>query len=163
MELDKNKGYEIPKLITALGVTLITGFIGTFFTAEPLTTWYTNLNKPYWTPPDWAFGPIWTMIYILIGIAAYLIWKNGLERKDVKIALLVFALQLILNLLWSVLFFGFKSIYGGLIEIIILWITILFNFILFYRISKFAGILFLPYLVWVTIASYLNYSIYILN
>jgi len=163
VELDKNRGYEIPKLITALGVTLITGFIGTFFTAEPVTTWYTKLNKPYWTPPDWAFGPIWTIIYILIGIAAYLIWKNGLERKDVKIALLVFALQLILNLLWSVLFFGFKSIYGGLIEIIILWITILINLILFYRISKFAGILFLPYLVWVTIASYLNYFIYILN
>ena len=163
MDLDENKGYKIPKLIAALGVTLITGFIGSLATAEPLTTWYVTLNKPYWTPPDWAFGPIWTILYILIGIAAYLVWREGLEKRYVKIALSVFALQLILNLLWSVLFFGFKSIYGGLIEIIILWITILINLILFYRISKFAGILFVPYLIWVTIATALNYSIYILN
>ncbi|MDI6644309.1 MAG: tryptophan-rich sensory protein [Methanobacteriaceae archaeon] len=161
--MDENKGYQIPKLIAALGLTLITGFIGSLATAEPLTTWYVTLNKPYWTPPNWAFGPIWTILYILIGIAAYLVWREGLKRKDVKIALSVFALQLILNLLWSVIFFGFKSIYGGLIEIIILWITILINLILFYRISKWAGILFIPYLAWVTIASFLNYSIYILN
>ncbi|MGC9517677.1 MAG: TspO/MBR family protein [Methanomicrobiales archaeon] len=163
MKLEKNKGYQIPKLITAVGLTLITGFIGSIFTFDSLTTWYITLNKPWWTPPNWAFGPIWTTLYILIGISAYLVWKKGLNRNDVKIALTVFGLQLILNLLWSVIFFGLKSILGGLIEILILWIVILINIILFYRISKAAGLLLIPYLIWVSIATYLNYSIYLLN
>lgn len=161
--MNENKGYQIPKLIITLGLTLITGFVGSIATFDSLTTWYVALNKPSWTPPNWAFGPIWTTLYILIGIAAYLVWREGLHRKDVKIALSVFALQLILNLLWSLIFFGLQSIYGGLIEIIILWIAILINLILFYRISKVAGLLLVPYIVWVTIAAYLNYSIYLLN
>ncbi|AXV37127.1 MAG: TspO protein [Methanobacterium sp. BRmetb2] len=161
--MNENKGYQIPKLIITLGLTLITGFVGSIVTFDSLTTWYVALNKPSWTPPNWAFGPIWTTLYILIGIAAYLVWREGLHRKDVKIALSVFALQLILNLLWSLIFFGLQSIYGGLIEIIILWIAILINLILFYRISKVAGLLLVPYIVWVTIAAYLNYSVYLLN
>jgi tryptophan-rich sensory protein len=98
-----------------------------------------------------------------MGIALFLVWQKGFERRDVKIAMAVFGVQIILNVLWSVIFFGFRSITGGLIEIVFLWIAILVNIIVFYKISKTAGLLLVPYIIWVTIASYLTYTIYLLN
>jgi tryptophan-rich sensory protein len=98
-----------------------------------------------------------------MGIALFLVWREGFERRDVKIAILVFAIQLVLNFFWTIIFFGFGSLIGGLIEIIFLWIAILINIILFYRISKIAGLLLVPYIIWVTIASYLTYTVYLLN
>jgi translocator protein len=154
---------EILKLIISIIVVFIGGAIGNFFTIAEITTWYTTLAKPAWTPPNWVFGPVWTTLYILMGIALYLVWSKGLERKDVKIAIGIFAVQLILNTLWSIIFFGLHSLLGGLIAIIILWIAILANIIVFYRISKPAGLLLVPYIMWVTIASYLTYSVYLLN
>lgn len=161
--MEEFKKTEIPKLVMAILIPLIIGFIGAIATFNAIPTFFAALNKPIWTPPNWAFGPIWTILYILIGIALFLVWRNGFQRQDVKIAMGVFGVQIALNLLWSLIFFGAHSILGGLIEIIFLWIAILINIILFYKISKVAGILLLPYIVWVTIALYLNYSIYLLN
>jgi translocator protein len=154
---------EIPKLIISILVVFMAGSIGTLATISELTTWYTALIKPTWTPPNWAFGPIWSTLYVLMGIALFLVWRQGLERKDVKYAILIFAVQIVLNVLWSVVFFGMHSIFGGFILILILWIAIFANIIAFYVISKPAGLLLIPYLIWVSIASYLNYSVYLLN
>ncbi len=154
---------ETFRLISSLLIVLIIGSIGTLFTLPKITTWYASLMKPGWAPPNWLFGPVWTTLYILIGISLYLVWREGINRRDVQLALFVFSVQLILNLIWSIVFFGFESILGGFILIILLWLSILFNIIFFYRVSKSAGLLLLPYLLWVTIASYLNYAVYILN
>lgn len=154
---------EIPKLIISILIPLIAGFIGSIATMSSIPTWYASLAKPAWAPPNWVFGPVWTTLYILMGIALFLVWRKGLERQDVKVAISIFGVQLVLNVLWSIIFFGFQSILGGLIEIVFLWIAILATIIVFYRISKAAGILLIPYIIWVTIALYLNYTLYLLN
>ncbi len=154
---------EIPKLIASLFIVFISGAVGTVATLPQITTWYAALAKPSWTPPNDWFGPIWTTIYILIGIALFLVWRQGLERRDVRFTIGIFAVQLFLNILWSLVFFGLHSILGGFILICLLWIAILANMIAFYVISKPAGLLFIPYIIWVSIASYLNYSVLLLN
>ena len=154
---------EIPKLIISIIIVFLAGAVGTVSTLPQITCWYAALTKPSWTPPNWAFGPIWSILYILMGIALFLVWREGLNRKNVRIAILIFAAQLIINVLWSLIFFGTHNIFGGLILIIILIAAILVNIIVFYSISKPAGLILIPYLVWVCIAGYLNYSVYILN
>jgi benzodiazapine receptor len=154
---------EIPKLVISLIIVFAVGFIGTLFTISQIPTWYASLVKPTWAPPNWIFGPVWTTLYILIGVALFLVWREGINRKDVKWAIVIFAVQLILNLLWSVVFFGYHSLLGGLIVIVMLWIAILSNIIVFYHVSRPAGLLLVPYLVWVSIAGYLNYTVYLLN
>ncbi len=154
---------EIPKLLISIIIVFLAGAVGTVSTLPQITSWYAALTKPSWTPPNWAFGPIWSTLYILMGIALFLVWREGLNRKNVRIAVLIFAAQLIINVLWSLIFFGTHNIFGGLILIIILIAAILVNIIVFYRISKPAGLILIPYLVWVCIAGYLNYSVYILN
>lgn len=129
-------------------------------TSPQIPVWYATLARPAWAPPNWLFPVVWTILYILIGISLFLVWRKSLESKQ---ALVVFAVQLGLNLLWSLVFFGLHSIVGGLVIILMLWMAILANIIVFYRISRWAGLILLPYLVWVSIASYLNYSIYLLN
>jgi tryptophan-rich sensory protein len=133
------------------------------FTTPAITTWYATLVKPNFVPPNWVFGAVWTLLYLLMGIALYLVWEKGFEKKEVREAIAVFGIQLFLNLLWSVLFFGLQSPLYGLIEIVILWVVILANIILFYRISRPAGLLLVPYLFWTSFAAVLNYSIWILN
>jgi benzodiazapine receptor len=154
---------EIPKLIVSVLIVLVAGSVGTLATLSQITTWYVALAKPAWTPPNDWFGPIWSTLYILMGIALFLVWRQGLDRRDVRFAVLIFAVQLILNVLWSVVFFGMHSLLGGFILIMLLWIAILANIIAFYVISKPAGLLLVPYIIWVSIASYLNYSVYLLN
>lgn len=154
---------EIPKLAVSWIIVFVAAAIGSVSTSSQITTWYTTLAKPAWTPPNWIFGPVWTTLYILMGIALFLVWRQGLDRRDVQFAILIFAVQLILNTLWSVVFFGMQSIFGGFIIILILWIAILANIIAFYMISKPAGLILIPYIIWVSIASYLNYSVYLLN
>ena len=154
---------EIPKLIISILIVFLAGSVGTIYTLKEITTWYVSLTKPGWTPPNWAFGPIWSTLYVLMGISLFLVWREGLDRKDVRIAILIFAIQLFLNVLWSLVFFGTHNIFGGLVFVIILWISILINIIVFYRVSKPAAIILIPYLIWVSIASYLNYSVFILN
>ena len=150
------------KLIISVLIPLIIGFLGSFFTASSVDSWYTTINKPSFNPPGWIFAPVWTTLYILIGLSFYLVWKKifGEERKKV---IIVYSMQLLLNLLWSVLFFGLRSPLLGLIDIIILIAFIIANTIIFYKISKTAGYLLIPYLLWVSFASVLNFSIFLLN
>lgn len=151
------------KLIAAILVSELAGGIGSIFTASSIQGWYTTVIKPDIAPPNWVFGPVWTTLFALMGIAAFLVWKKGIDRKDVKIALGMFLAQLVLNILWSVLFFGFQSLTGAFIEIIFLWLAILATGILFARVSKPAAWLLVPYIVWVSFAGYLNYLFLILN
>lgn len=139
------------------------GFIGSFATQSSVNTWYNTLQKPSFTPPDWLFAPVWTLLYILMGIALFLVWKEGIEDKIVKIGIVIFSIQLFLNLLWSIIFFGMRSIPGGAIEIVFLWLSILATIIIFMGISKVAGYLLIPYFLWVSFASVLNFSLYALN
>ena len=154
---------EIPKLIVSILIVFLGGALGTVATTPELTTWYAALTKPAWNPPNWVFGPVWSTLYVLMGIALFLVWREGLDRRDVRYAILIFAVQLGLNIAWSLVFFGLHSIFGGLVLIIILWLAIWANIVAFYVISKPAGLILIPYLIWVSIASYLNYTIYLLN
>ncbi|MCT4617049.1 MAG: tryptophan-rich sensory protein [Candidatus Gracilibacteria bacterium] len=127
-----------------------------------IDSWYTNLEKPFFNPPNWIFGPVWTILYIMIGISFYLIWKKGFGKQKNKL-ILVYSIQLLLNFLWSFSFFYFKSPTLGLINIIILLIFIILNIIYFYKSNKIAGYLLFPYLIWVIFATILNFYIFILN
>ena len=154
---------EVPRLIASILIVFFSGAMGSLATFPEITTWYAALAKPAWTPPNEWFGPIWTTLYILIGIALFLVWRQGWDRRDVRFAIGIFAVQLVLNILWSLVFFGLHSILGGFIIIFLLWIAILANMVAFYVLSKPAGLLFVPYIIWVSIASYLNYSVMLLN
>ena len=151
------------KLIIAILVSELAGIIGSVFTFSAIPNWYATLARPALNPPAWIFGPVWTTLYLLMGISAFLIWKKGLGRRDVKIALSIFIGQLILNTLWSIIFFGLESPGGALIEIVFLWCAILATIITFSRISRLAGWLLAPYILWVSFAGYLNYAIWALN
>ncbi len=151
------------KLIVAIVISELAGVIGSVFTTPSITGWYAGIVKPALNPPAWVFGPVWTTLFALMGIAAFLIWKKGLERRDIKIALGIFTGQLILNTLWSIIFFGFHSPGGALVEIFFLWLAILITIITFARISKPAAWLLVPYIVWVSFAAYLNFAIWTLN
>lgn len=153
----------ISKFVISIAVPLLAGFVGSLFTTPALPGWYASIIKPALTPPSWVFGPVWTTLFILMGIAAFLVWKRGLEKREVKVALSIFIIQLVLNALWSILFFGLQSPGAAFIDIIILWLAILFTIISFSKISKVAAWLLVPYILWVSFASYLNYSIYVLN
>jgi benzodiazapine receptor len=154
---------DISKLVVSIVASLAAGAIGSIFTRTAIPTWYTTLAKPPFTPPNWIFAPVWTFLYVLMGIAAFLIWRRGLENKPVRTALLLFLIQLVLNAFWSVAFFGLESPLYGLIVISILWVAILVMIVLFFRISKVSSILMWPYLLWVSFATVLNSSIWLLN
>ena len=151
------------KLITSLLVCQLAGLAGSIFTMSKIPNWYMTLNKPELAPPNWIFGPVWTTLFVLMGIALYIVWKQGTDKKDVKISLYIFGTQLILNVLWSIIFFGLENPGSAFIEIISLWISILLSIIYFYRINKTAGYLLIPYIAWVSFASYLNFMIWVLN
>jgi len=150
------------KLIVAILVPLIVGFIGSFFTSSSVTNWYSTINRPYFNPPNWLFAPVWTVLFVLIGISFYLVWDKGFGNIKAR-ALSIYGANLGLNLLWSLLFFGLRNPFLAFIEIIILWFVILANIMVFYKVSKAAGLLLIPYILWVSFASVLNYYIYILN
>ncbi|MBL0106878.1 MAG: tryptophan-rich sensory protein [Ignavibacteria bacterium] len=154
---------NILKLILSLVICQLAGFIGAIFTMDSIPTWYAALNKPSFNPPNNVFGPVWTILYVMMGISMFLIWKEGLKNKDVKNAFIFFIIQLILNFLWSVVFFGAHSVLGGLIIIVLLWLAVLYCIISFRKISRVASILLIPYLLWITFATLLNYYILILN
>ncbi len=151
------------KLVIAIAVSELAGVIGSIFTISAIPTWYAGLVKPALNPPSWVFGPAWTTLYALMGIAAFLIWRMGWERKEVKAALGVFGIQLFLNAIWSIIFFGLHSPGWALVVIVLLWLAIVWTIAVFYKISKPAAYLLVPYILWVSFASYLNYSILILN
>jgi translocator protein len=151
------------KFIIAIAIPQLAGFIGSIFTTQSVSTWYTTLEKPVLNPPSWVFGPVWITLYFLMGLAVFLVWKKGFENKNVKVALIVFDIQLFLNVVWSILFFGLKRPGTALIEIICLWVTILVTIIMFAKVSRLAAWLLVPYILWVSFATYLNYSLWILN
>jgi translocator protein len=151
------------KLAIAIVVSELAGAIGSIFTLSAIPTWYAALQKPAWNPPAWIFGPVWTTLYVLMGIAAFLVWRKGWERKEVRVTLSVFGVQLVLNALWSIVFFGLHSPMWALVDIAALWIAIVWTMFVFYKIFRPAMYLLVPYLLWVSFASYLNYSIWILN
>lgn len=154
---------NVLKLFVAIGVSELAGVVGSVFTAPSVKTWYLEIAKPSFNPPSWVFGPVWITLFALMGIAAFLVWNKGLTRRDVRIALGIFLFQLVLNTLWSVIFFGLQSPGAAFIEIVFLWLAILMTIVSFYKISKPAALLLVPYILWVSFAAILNYSIHELN
>jgi tryptophan-rich sensory protein len=154
---------DIATVIAFILVCQMAGIIGSVFTIDGIEGWYDTLVKPDITPPNWVFGPVWTLLYAMMGISAFLVYKSGIEKKENKIALGIFLFQLVLNTLWSIVFFGMNSLGGALAIIAILWISIVATIISFYKISRVAAGLLIPYLLWVTFASILNYLLFSLN
>lgn len=174
------------KLILSLLICELAGVVGSVFTTPAIKNWYYFLNKPSFSPPNWLFAPVWTFLFLLMGIALYLAWSkdfsanaaaNEAQKKawnpvSAKLwsgswreenAALIFVLQLVLNILWSIIFFGLKLPAVAFVEILMLWVAIIYTIVNFYRISKIAAYLLVPYIVWVTFAAILNFSIVLLN
>lgn len=174
------------KLIIAVVVSELAGVIGALFTGPAISSWYDGLVKPALNPPAWVFGPVWTILYFLIGASLFLVWKNNwktinpiLKKRekawnvwserlwmgDLQKAnvVAIFAIQYILNILWSFIFFKLHLPLVAFFEILALWIAIIFTIFNFYRISKLAAYLLLPYILWVSFAGYLNFAIWTLN
>ncbi len=154
---------QAASLLLAILICESAGLIGSFFTISSVNGWYRTLTKPTLNPPAWIFAPVWTALYFLLGVAVFLIWRRGLKKKDTRIALIVFGIQLFLNAIWSIIFFGGHSPLWAFIDIIALWLFILWTIGKFYKVSRPAALLLLPYLAWVTFASYLNFMIWRLN
>ena len=153
---------QITKLIVSLLLPIGLGAIAGMFTAQAVPEWYAALNRPSFNPPDWIFGPVWTILYILLGFSFFLIWKLDADKKR-SLAISVFLVQMLLNFGWSFIFFYFNMIGLALIEIILLWVSIVIMLILFYRIKPLAAYLNIAYLLWVTFAVILNAGYYFLN
>ncbi len=151
------------KLIIAILLPLIIGAVSGFFTSKAVTGWYAGIQKPSFNPPNGIFAPVWTALYILMGIALYLVWKQERNTKIWRQALFLFGLQLFLNFCWSLIFFKLEQPGWALVEIVCLWISILLTIIWFLKLSKVAGWLLVPYLCWVSFAALLNYEIWRLN
>ena len=154
--------FNIFRLIASLIICQSAGFLGSIFTTPAIPGWYAGLEKPTFNPPNWIFSPVWIFLYLLMGVTLYLLWQN-LPKIEAKTALAFFAVQLALNILWSVIFFGFKLPVVAFIEIIILWIFILLTMIKSAKVSKAAVYLLLPYILWVNFAAVLNFFLWRLN
>jgi len=165
---------SILKLVCAIVVAQLAGIIGAFFTTPAIDGWYAGLVKPALNPPAWVFGPVWTTLFVLMGVSAWLVWRK-LENhpwwmiwskgngRQIKIALGIFLGQLVLNTLWSIIFFGWHNPGLAFAEVILLWLAIIATIVAFKRVSKTAAWLLAPYLVWVSFAAYLNLSLWLLN
>lgn len=151
------------KLLTAILICQGVGFLGAFFTMPSIPTWYKSLNKPSFSPPNWIFAPVWTLLFLLMAISAYLVWNKDLKKARIREALVVFVFQLLLNFFWSIYFFGLHEPYLAFLEILALWLAILLTIMKFYKISKPASYLLIPYILWVSFAAILNLSIVLLN
>ena len=150
-------------LALSILLSLAAGAIGSVFTYSEIPTWYASLVRPDIAPPNWIFGPVWTTLYILMGTAAWLVWKADAVRTAKRRALLVYALQLALNTLWSFIFFGMHALGLALVVICALWLAIAATIYLFYPISRTASYLLAPYIAWVSFASFLNYTLWMMN
>jgi len=151
------------KFFIALDVTFLTALIGSVLTMPAIATWYQTINKPSFTPPNWLFGPAWTILFLLMAISWFLILKNGTASKYYKTANYIFITQLLLNIFWSFLFFYIQSPFLAMLEVIAFWLILILNFDYFYRINKKAAWLFVPYIAWVSFAAFLTYSVWRLN
>ncbi len=156
---------SVLKLLFLIILCEIIGALGTIFTSPNIPTWYASLAKPFFSPPNWLFAPVWTILFLMMGVSIYLLLENKEKKLKAKrkIAVVLFVIQFALNVLWSYLFFGLKNPLLGFIGIIVLWIFILATIISSYKVDKKAAYLLVPYLLWVTFASVLNFSVLILN
>lgn len=161
--MENKKIVKSGKLLLSILVSLSAGFIGSIFTTSSVNNWYPTLNKPFFNPPNWIFSPVWTILYLLIGISLFLVWDKKRNNHIFKKAIILFVIQLILNSLWSILFFGLKSPILGIVGIVPLWITIVLTMYYFKKISKTSFYLLVPYILWVSFAAILNIAIYVLN
>lgn len=156
--------HKILRIILVVSTCVTVGYLSGEVTRESIDTWYPTLVKPIFNPPNWLFAPVWTVLYIMMGVAGGLIWNHiETDQKNVKRAFLFFVIQLALNALWSYLFFGLHNPLLALIEIILLWLMIFETYSQFKPINKTAALLFIPYLAWVGFAAVLNFSIWWLN
>jgi len=151
------------KLIISFIVTFTAVALGSYFTSPSINTWYASLNKPFFNPPNWIFGPMWSILYILMAVALYLVWKKEYAQQEKSKALILYAIQLTLNTLWSVIFFGMREPAIALIDIVLLEIAIILTLLSFKKISPLAAKLLIPYIAWVGFATILNLSIVVLN
>lgn len=155
---------NLGQLIIAILVSESAGIIGALFTVTAIPTWYAALAKPTFIPPSWLFGPVWTLLYFLMGISLYLILNKRKKKNTfVKEGLIFFAMQLVFNTAWSVIFFGFHSLSLAFIEISLLWGIIIATIVRFFDTDKLAACLLIPYLGWVTYAMALTLSVWFLN
>lgn len=157
------KNIKFLPLSISLVLPFIAGGIGSYFTAPAITTWYATLEKPFFNPPNWIFGPVWTLLYIFMGISFYLVWTTHTKKPERVFGIRLFMIQLAVNTLWSIIFFGLQSPSLALLVIIILWILIFLTIKNFLKISKPASWLLIPYLAWVSFAALLNIAITLLN
>ncbi|HIH32055.1 TPA: tryptophan-rich sensory protein [Candidatus Woesearchaeota archaeon] len=148
------------KLIVSIVICLLMGFIAGMSTSKSIDSWYSKIKKPSFNPPNWIFGPVWTILYVLMGISLYLMWTSKIDNR---LAIMFFVIQLVLNFLWSYLFFSMHNPLLAFIDIALLWIMIILTMIYAYPVSQTASLLMIPYILWVTFASILNLSIYLLN
>jgi translocator protein len=151
------------KLFLSILICQCAGIVGSLFTRRSIPEWYVYIKKPAFNPPDWIFGPVWTLLYILMGIAVYLVWRKGFHKSGVRAALVIFLIHLGLNSLWSIVFFGGRSIIGGMVVIVLLWLAILRTMRAFFAVSKPACYLLTPYILWVSFALVLNLALLRLN
>jgi benzodiazapine receptor len=154
---------NILKLIIAISIPLLIGFTSGFFTITGAGSWYQTIQKPSWNPPGWVFGPVWTTLYVMMGIALFLIWKSSANKEAKQTAILFFSIQLVLNFFWSFIFFNQQQPGWALVEIIVLWSAILVTIFSFSKINNTAAWLLVPYISWVSFATILNYTIWKLN
>jgi tryptophan-rich sensory protein len=150
-------------LILSVGIPLFIGFAGALLTTPQIPNWYAGLNKPPWNPPNWVFGPVWTVLYILMGVSLYLVWTADVDENIQRPALVLFFLQLALNFCWSLIFFNRHHIGAAFAGILTLWVLIFLTILAFGSISTLAAWLMVPYIAWVSFASALNYQIWKLN
>lgn len=158
-----NRKFQFFPFIISLAITLAIGFVASIFTRPEIDGWYATLKKPSFNPPNFAFPLAWTILYIMIAISAYLVWKQRSRALTYKTTAGIYFIQLLLNFSWSIVFFGMHQIFGALVIIGLLWISIIFNIRWFGKFSKTAAWLLVPYLLWVSFAALLNFSIYLLN
>jgi translocator protein len=154
---------KILKFVASIALCQSAGLLGSFFTVPAIPTWYATLNKPAFSPPSWLFGPVWISLYTLMGVSLFLVWNTTESKPKFKKGMIFFFIQLLLNAFWSVFFFGFRSPLAGLIEMVFLWSGIVVTIFYFIKLSRWAGMLLLPYLAWVSFAFILNFSLWILN
>jgi tryptophan-rich sensory protein len=153
---------KLLKLLLLIVVCEGVGILGSIFTISSITAWYSHLNKPIFNPPNWIFGPVWTMLYLLMGVSLFLVLEKKLKKQK-SFLIILFSVQLFLNFLWSVIFFGLHLPAVALIEIALLWVVITLLIIDFWKFSKPAALILVPYLCWVSFASVLNLFVALLN
>lgn len=151
---------QIIFLALFLVVSLSAGYFGSQLSGGSTVQTYSQLNKPSFFPPSWVFGPVWTVLYILMGLSAYLLWRT---KKNIGFSLVLFFTQLALNLIWPAIFFGLHQYFLAFVEIIVLWVVIIATIVSFYKRSRLSAYLLLPYILWVSFAAFLNYIVFAIN